>query len=255
MKLSKNKIQRIIKEELARVIRESHGALQVGDVVRVVPDYQAAATVRVTRLIPGTSPSSPDDLQQLSGARFEAVVLRTGGPDDWGDFDAGETYEWDMNDIVPGDWEERHFAEALDPNVHSGRPQSTEIYPVDQQQDFEDELWMDDARREEAWQQQQQETGEVPPGAWSGDSDEDDEYDDDDYEELPKNRSMRKTETLKIKLSELRQIVREIAVGVGSSQGQMGIKSAKKNEDCDADGKKAFSHEILVSGDENLEES
>ena len=81
--------------------------------------------------------------------------------------------------------------EALDPNVHSGRPQSTEIYPVDQQQDFEDELWNDEHRREEAWQQQQQETGEVPPGAWSGDSDEDDEYDDDDYEELPKNRSMR----------------------------------------------------------------
>lgn len=76
---------------------------------------------------------------------------------------------------------------------------------------------------------------------------------------------------MRIKKARLRQIIVEElkraileqgGVGIGSSQGQMGIRSKKKKDECGDDrsskgdpmGKKAFDYEILVSGEEDLEE-
>lgn len=72
---------------------------------------------------------------------------------------------------------------------------------------------------------------------------------------------------MKMSISDIKRIVREEldAVGIGSTQGQMGVKSAKKkDEECgcyecgetgDSDGEKAFSYEILISGDDPMEGS
>lgn len=75
-----------------------------------------------------------------------------------------------------------------------------------------------------------------------------------EFEHLPKGRSMRRkgrrqSESLRITRGQLRKIIQEELGGsVFGTQGQMGIRSAKKKKDeCGDD---AFDYEILVSGEE-----